>query len=61
MTALFVRAVFYPNLDTIKTMLTPKTPPGTIRNFNLARDGEVVANLIEEAFALKMIRTGKLC
>ena len=33
-------------------MLTPQTPPGTIRKFDLARDGEVVANLIEEAFCL---------
>lgn len=30
-----------------------QTPQGTIRSFDLARDGEVVANLIEEAFALK--------
>jgi ribosomal protein S18 acetylase RimI-like enzyme len=34
-------------------MLTLQTPPGTIRSFDLAGDGEVVANLIEEAFALK--------
>jgi len=34
-------------------MVTTQTPRGTIRSFNLARDGEVVASLIEEAFALK--------
>lgn len=34
-------------------MQTPQTPPGTIRNFDLGRDGEVVASLIEDAFALK--------
>ena len=34
-------------------MLTQQTPPGTIRSFDLARDGEIVASLIEEAFALK--------
>lgn len=34
-------------------MQTPQTPPGTIRSFDLARDGEVVASLIEDAFALK--------
>jgi len=34
-------------------MLTPQTPPGTMRSFDLAGDGEIVANLIEEAFALK--------
>lgn len=34
-------------------METTQTPQGTIRSFNLASDGEVVANLIEEAFALK--------
>lgn len=34
-------------------MLTTQIPPGRIRSFDLARDGEVVANLIEEAFALK--------
>lgn len=44
---------FYPKLDRIQTMQTPPTPAGKIRNFDLARDGEVVANLIEEAFALK--------
>ena len=44
---------FYPNLDRILSMVTTQTPRGTIRSFNLARDGEVVASLIEEAFALK--------
>ena len=34
-------------------MQTIQTPPGTIRSFDLARDGDVVADLIEEAFALK--------
>lgn len=34
-------------------MRTLQTPPGTIRSFDLARDGEIVASLIEEAFALK--------
>ncbi len=34
-------------------MLTPQTPPGAIRSFDLAGDGEIVANLIEEAFSLK--------
>jgi GNAT superfamily N-acetyltransferase len=33
-------------------MQTTQTPAGSIRSFDLARDGEVVANLIEEAFAL---------
>lgn len=33
-------------------MKTMETPRGTIRSFNLASDGEVVANLIEDAFAL---------
>ena len=41
-------------------MLTPQTPPGTIRKFDLARDGEVVANLIEEAFALKNDPDGQI-
>lgn len=41
-------------------MQIPKTPPGTIRDFNLARDGEVVANLIEEAFALKNDPDGQI-
>ena len=41
-------------------MQTTQTPPGTIRNFDLARDGEVVANLIEEAFALKNDPDGQL-
>ena len=43
---------FYPNLDRIQTMRTTQTPPGTIRSFDLARDGEIVANLIEDAFGL---------
>ena len=34
-------------------MLTPQTPQGKIRRFDLARDGEIVADLIEEAFGLK--------
>jgi len=33
-------------------MRTTQTPPGTIRSFDLARDGEIVANLIEDAFGL---------
>ncbi len=33
-------------------MQTQQTPAGTVRSFDLARDGEVVANLIEDAFAL---------
>lgn len=34
-------------------MLTPQTPQGKIRRFDLARDGEIVADLIEAAFGLK--------
>ena len=32
--------------------MTP-SPPGMIRSFDVARDGEAVADLIEDAFALK--------
>ena len=41
-------------------MQMPQTPPGKIREFDLARDGEVVANLIEEAFALKNDPDGQI-
>ncbi len=34
-------------------MQTPQTPQGKIRRFDLARDGESVADLIEGAFGLK--------
>ena len=51
---------FYPNLDRIQTMRTTQTPPGTIRSFDLARDGEVVANLIEDAFGLKNDPDGQI-
>ena len=34
-------------------MLTQQSPQGKVRRFDLARDGEVVANLIEDAFGLK--------
>lgn len=34
-------------------MLTSQNPPGNIRKFDLARDGELVADLIEDAFDLK--------
>jgi len=41
-------------------MVTAQTPRGTIRDFNLARDGEVIADLIEEAFALKNDPDGQM-
>lgn len=36
------------------------TPPGLIRYFDITRDGEVVADLIEEAFDLKRDSEGQL-
>ena len=52
-TALLYGGLFFnSNLDKILIMEAAQTPRGTIRNFNLALDGEVVANLIEEAFCL---------
>lgn len=40
-------------------MATVKVPPGSIRRFDLARDGEAVADLIEEAFALNQDPDGQ--
>lgn len=53
-------AVFFPNADKIHIMQTIQPLVGTIRNFDLARDAEVVANLIEEAFALKNDPDGQI-
>lgn len=41
-------------------MAATQHPQGSIRSFNLALDGEVVANLIEEAFSLKNDPDGQL-